>query len=315
MTIITEHEYFDFMRSLTNSMADEYQRLQRYAKTDTGTAGDQSEEYWADFLRNWLPATYEVVTKGRILPYQGSPTNQVDILILRPDYPRHLRNQKMYFAGGVVAAFECKTTLRLSDLSKIVKNAIMVKNAVPVRLGSLYKELHQPIIFGVLAHSIEKKGSDIIFKLHKHLHSKITKEVKHPRELIDVICIADTATFILEKATHIGEYADAESRQEFQEFDSLGGIMTTYFEHTDNLQDLHISGQVLGTLVFKLTQLLAYENSMLREFARYLELSGKYVSIGTPILWNKNVLTENVINHLLKLGYSDQDWSEWQENY
>lgn len=313
---IVEHEYFDFMQSITRSMADEYERLQRYAKRDTGTSGDQSEEYWANFLRNWLPATYEVVTKGQILPFRGIPTNQVDIIVLRPDYPKHLRHQKMYFAGGVVAVFECKTTLRQRDLAKIVQHAAQVKNTSPIRSGSPYLELQQPIIYGVLAHSSDISNTeDFEYTLIKNLHKHTVKNVKHPRELIDMLCIADAATFVLDKTVSVGPYSETDALEEFQEFDDQGGITTTYFSHTDKISSLEIQGHVLGTLIFDITHRLAYENVMLREFATYLELSGSFASIGVPILWNKNVLSETTLQTLMERGYIEESWSEWQKSF
>jgi hypothetical protein len=35
-------------------MAEEYDRIQKRATEDPGTAGDQGEENWATLLRNWL---------------------------------------------------------------------------------------------------------------------------------------------------------------------------------------------------------------------------------------------------------------------
>ena len=61
------HDLYDFMRQLSNEMAAEYDRIQKRTTEDPGTAGDQGEENWADLLRGWLPRTYEVVTKGRII--------------------------------------------------------------------------------------------------------------------------------------------------------------------------------------------------------------------------------------------------------
>ncbi len=66
------HELFAFMRDATLQMASEYDQIQNRATEDPGTAGDQGEENWASLLRRWLPPSYQVVTKGRILSDQGT---------------------------------------------------------------------------------------------------------------------------------------------------------------------------------------------------------------------------------------------------
>lgn len=222
----------------------------------------------------------------------------------------------MYFAGGVVAVFECKTTLRQRDLAKIVQHAAQVKNTSPIRSGSPYLELQQPIIYGVLAHSSDISNTeDFEYTLIKNLHKHTVKNVKHPRELIDMLCIADAATFVLDKTVSVGPYSETDALEEFQEFDDQGGITTTYFSHTDKISSLEIQGHVLGTLIFDITHRLAYENVMLREFATYLELSGSFASIGVPILWNKNVLSETTLQTLMERGYIEESWSEWQKSF
>ena len=59
------HDLYNFMQQISAEMATEYDRIQRRATEDPGTAGDQGEENWAELLRDWLPREYEVVTKGR----------------------------------------------------------------------------------------------------------------------------------------------------------------------------------------------------------------------------------------------------------
>ena len=84
------HDLYDFMRQLTDKMASNYTLIQKRAAEDPGTAGDQGEENWANLLRGWLPRTYEVVTKGRIISPDGVPSPQVDVLVLKSIYPRQL---------------------------------------------------------------------------------------------------------------------------------------------------------------------------------------------------------------------------------
>src|SRR4051794_38517479 len=105
------HEVHEFMLQATRKMQADYELIRRRTKEDPGTAGDQGEENWAELFREWLPPTYQVVTKGRILSHNGSAGPQIDVLILSPSYPKRLLGEKLYLAAGVTAAFECKTTV------------------------------------------------------------------------------------------------------------------------------------------------------------------------------------------------------------
>ena len=108
------HDLYDFMLQAQHRVSMEYDRISKRAAEDSGTAGDQGEEIWATLLRDWLPINYTVVTKGRIIGHDGVPSGQVDVIVLKGTYPKGLidKNEKMYLAAGVAAAFECKNTLR-----------------------------------------------------------------------------------------------------------------------------------------------------------------------------------------------------------
>ena len=57
------HDLHDYIQENIADIAAEYDRIQKRATEDPGTAGDQGEENWAKLLREWLPRTYEVVIK------------------------------------------------------------------------------------------------------------------------------------------------------------------------------------------------------------------------------------------------------------
>src|SRR5437762_4573040 len=107
-----DHDIHNFVQRSQRELQDEYLRIQKRATEDPGTAGDQGEENWATLLRSWLPHTYHVVTRGRIVGHEGAASPQVDVLVLQPAYPPQLLDKKLYLAGGVAAAFECKVTLK-----------------------------------------------------------------------------------------------------------------------------------------------------------------------------------------------------------
>ena len=127
------------MRQVSSDMASEYERIRKRTREDPGTAGDQGEENWASLLKDWLPGTYEVVTKGRIIGEDGRTSPQVDVVVLKEIYPRKLLDKKVFLANGVAAAFECKTTLRPEHIEDAVETGVEIKRLFPVRTGTPYR--------------------------------------------------------------------------------------------------------------------------------------------------------------------------------
>ena len=127
----------------------------------------------------WLigfPPNFHVVTKGRVLGTNGILSPQPDVLILHPAYPRHLREKKVYLAGGVVAAFECKLTLRNEHFEKVGELGGKLRSLLKPRTGSPYEELHSPLIFGLLAHRCQM-GSNPAEAIGTKL-----QQILHPRD-------------------------------------------------------------------------------------------------------------------------------------
>ena len=129
----TTHDLHEFMRHLSNEMEAEYDYIQKWVTEDPGTAGDHGEESWAELLRGWLPRTYEVVTKGRIINQNGETSRQVDVLVLKDVYPKRLLTKKRYLAAGVAAAFECKIKLKTAHIEQTMKTCTEIKDLYPVR--------------------------------------------------------------------------------------------------------------------------------------------------------------------------------------
>ncbi|MFR3898818.1 MAG: DUF6602 domain-containing protein, partial [Blautia obeum] len=121
------HDLFDFFKKANSNISDEYTRICRRVNEDPGTAGDQGEENWKELLESWIPPYFQIVTKGRILSDSGETSPQVDVIVLSPDYPKSLLNCKEYLSGGVVAAFECKTTLRRKHIGEFIEHSKKIK--------------------------------------------------------------------------------------------------------------------------------------------------------------------------------------------
>ncbi|EOB6680495.1 DUF6602 domain-containing protein [Vibrio vulnificus] len=201
-----KHDIHDFLISTQRDIQDEYQRIMKRAKEDPGTAGDQGEENWATLLKNWLPSYFHIVTKGRILCENGYASPQIDVLVLHPSYPKILLDKKLYLAGGVAAAFECKTTLKASHVKEAVETAANIRRNLPSREGSPYKELNSNIIYGLLAHSHSWQGdkSKPIENIAKALWEADKLHVDHPIQQLDFITVSDLASWQAHKTVFIG---------------------------------------------------------------------------------------------------------------
>lgn len=305
-------------------MANDYARIAARSADDPGTAGDQTEETWATILRDWLPSNYHVVTKGRLLGPNGETSPQIDLLVLTPSYPRHLLNQKHYFAGGVVAAFECKLNVRARDWSKVFSNAAKIKKVLRPVLGTPFDELHQPPFFGLLAHSATQKAAASADKERPlgpiHTIRRFELEfVEHPREMLDLVCIADEGTFVLNKSAHVHPHTSKSALEMLKESGVREGIVTMYLAHAESSRlkaiGFDTTGETFGTLIHALTRYIAFHDPSVRGFADYLLSSGTWGGVGVPVAWRLAVLSPAVIKRLRGQGYEANPWSKWSEHW
>ena len=289
-------------------MADNYKQIQTRATEDPGTAGDQGEENWADLLRGWLPRTYEVVTKGRIISQDGQMSPQVDVLVLKSIYPKQLidEGQKIFLAAGVAAAFECKTTLKAEHIEKAVKTSVEIKNLYPERTGTPYKELHAPIVYGLLAHSHSWKGPNSTPEnnIEQKLRESDYAHVSHPRLGLDLLCVADLATWALSKSTF-----------SLPKFDGPDvGAKTTYFGHTHYYNSKSNHFNPIGTLISRLSLRLAWEDPSLRDLADYyLCTSIDGSAQGYSRHWHTSVYKVGVCPHSHLPNHPF--WDEWSNTF
>ena len=285
-------------------MAANYKQIQKRATEDPGTAGDQGEEKWRDLLSGWLPRTYEVVTKGRIISQDGRVSPQVDVLVLKSIYPKQLidEGQKIFLAAGVAAAFECKTTLKAEHIERAVKTCVEIKNLYPVRTGTPYKELHAPIVYGLLAHSHSWKGPNSTPEnnIEQKLREADYFHVSHPRQALDLLCVPDLAIWTLFKITF------------------LQGVTTTV-NSKRSAECSHIQIEdftPIGALISNLWQRLALEDPALRDLANYYHHthiggggSGKGRDWQSDLIYSPEVFSGFGIHG--PLTGEANTWSEW----
>lgn len=314
MAQVKKHDLYDFMQQISAEMAAEYNRIQMRATEDPGTAGDQGEENWATLLRDWLPQTYEVVTKGRIISQDGATSPQIDVLVLHETYPKKLLDKKLYLAAGVAAVFECKTTLKASHIVEAVENCVKVKSLHPKRVGTPYKELHTPMLYGLLAHSHSWKSANSTPEqnIEKKLHESDVAHVIHPRLQLDFLCVADLATWSSSAMTFLGPRQVPDWSSLAAAYGPSGSATTAYVGHslTENQVNQFTP---IGVLISSLSQKLAWENPSLRGLADYYRIANIAGSgRGRMRMWPNSIYSDEIKGRI-ESGYitNGKPWDEW----
>jgi hypothetical protein len=285
------HELEEFLRQDQDGLASEYRRIFARSMEDPGTAGDEGEENWADLLRHWLPADYHVVTKGRILFTDKSASPQIDVLVLRRGYPERLlsKNTKLYLSSGVLAAFECKNTLKAEHIETAAETAALVKGKANRRLGTPRDELKSPPYFGILAHSHSWKAP--ASKPRDNIDSTVwaildRTPAPHPSQLIDAVCVADLGTWT------VGYHIECLKFYE-PEFQKLrlargarpdGQVIASYYRFTPEMfgEEHNIANpNPIAVFIDSLLKELAWGDPDLRPIADYFRLAGMGGSAGS----------------------------------
>ena len=288
------HDLVHFMKNITSEIEAEYKRIKKRTIEDPGTAGDEGEENWAELLREWLPQTYHVVTKGRILSMGNTASPQVDVLVLKPNYPRKLLNKKHYLSAGVIAAFECKTTLRKAGLKKSFENSKKISEVLKGesesnyysekhrRGDTTYIQLHKPILYGILAHSYAAEFGSTPEKAREKISGLIeefdNQFFTHPRELVDIMCISDLATWSAQRYpySHLWyENPNPTNPHDKYIVEDQHGPQTCYTcfhpeiwrEGTSHRE----STTTIGSLLASLYQKMSYKDPSLEEWSRYFK--------------------------------------------
>ncbi|MEV0326966.1 DUF6602 domain-containing protein [Micromonospora echinospora] len=296
-------------------MADEYHRISPRVHEDPGTAGDEGESNWAELLSNWLPSDLHIVTKGRILGVSGEASPQIDVIVLSGDYPKKLLAKKLYMAGGVVAAFECKTTLRRSHFPKLFSNAVAIRRIAGKITGTIYDETFGPIIYGLLAHRYQSDTSGTVTSVDKELR-RLAESAAHPLELPALVCVADLATW--HKSIHgiAVPTMRFNSREELDKF--LNGpktasewlrsfqwaVLAFYHRWDDSLvEELDMKGGTeppnpIAVLITYLLKNMALADDRRSRMADYYSWTQEVGSLGTPVKeWApRDVYSERLLN-------------------
>lgn len=304
------HDLFDFFKEANQNIESEYKRICKTASEDPGTAGDQGEENWKMILEQWLPPYYQIVTKGRILNENGVASPQMDVIVLSPEYPKQLVNCKRYLSKGVVAVFECKTTLRKENITEFFEHSKQLQRIIGHGEGTPRKELQSDIFYGLLAHSHEwkKEKSKPKDNITNAVEQALESDIEHPIQMPDVICVADLGVW---KSVKIvippqSSFGDIKENREHG-YDRL--TVRTGYAVSDSESDLYTP---VGAMVFQVLQNLSWKNIDLRNICNYMRKLGiEGTAHGKMKLWDpNNILTKELINQSFMLT-NGGFWNEW----
>ena len=193
-----------------------------------------------------------------------------------------------------------------------------IKKLYPVREGTPYKELHAPIVYGLLAHSHSWKGDNSTpeANIQKKLLESDKLHVSHPRECLDLLCVADLGTWISSKMTFVGPRVirDYESTA-FSVCGPEGAALSMYIGYTPSSDHQVEHFTPIGTLISYLSKRLAWEDQTLRDLADYYRLAGILGSGGGDFRhWSSSIYSESVRPHAetapLLTGLASI-WNEW----
>jgi hypothetical protein len=180
-------------------MQTEWERLRAEAGDDPQKVGHEGEGIWVDLLSKWLPSSYEVAKRKYILsetddaPHSG----ETDIVIFSPGYPEALRERAEVLAGGVAAAFYSRLTLDADSIRDATKRAVDTRRRLEQRYDTVRGEMLGPFPVGLLSPSHCWKGarSTPFENVTNAFVARDDELVNHPRECLDLICVADLATW------------------------------------------------------------------------------------------------------------------------
>lgn len=308
-----EHDLASFVAEFHQSIEQDYRQIRSRVKEDPGTAGDQAENSWAELLKAWLPPQYKVVVKGRILGVSGNTSPQYDVIVLSPDYPLGLLKKKHYLAAGVLAAFECKLTLRPHHIGELFERRILANSAVEREWTErrnikknenqdfAFEEYHGLFDVGLLAHSFDGFGNDSVKSISNRLRVEDQKWCKKVHDMIDLLCVADLGCWSgIRSPYSFGYKIDPSTNQAIFSAHPhpQSGYDSIHYKSWYEGSSHHLNFSPIGALIARLWHKLSFRDPQLLSLSRYYTTAlsaGKsegpervWSNIHTPeVLWKK----------------------------
>jgi len=260
-------------------MQSEYDRIRAHSSEDPGTAGDEGESNWATLLRKWLPESYVVAQKGRLLTPTGERSRQLDVIVLRPGYPKRLLDKKLYLLDGVAAAFECKNTLKAEHVGTCFERGAELNRLAPGR-GTIFAELVPPILYGLLAHSHVWQSSDgSNLRRVDQLVQGALANVSHMRDCPGLICVSDLACWSALRMAYDGPALVPkeawEARKARMNLPDEGACEVSYMRYREDTPNvLHPPPNAISVAIAIIMHRLAHDDPAVRPLSQYFILAG-----------------------------------------
>lgn len=236
----------------------------------------------------------------------------MDVIVLSPEYPKQLVECKRYLSNGVVAAFECKTTLRKDNIREVFENSKKLQEIIRHDEGTPRKELQSKILYGLLAHSHEwkKNASKPKENITNTVNDCLESIITHPRQMPDLICVADVGVWRSFKMVIPPQpqlcSKDAEKNKE-------AGLdrLTVRSGYVESTSDSEVYTPV-GAMIFDTLEELAWKYPGMRTICDYMRTLGvERTGEGRMKFWNpEEVLTKDVLGKIQFLN-TGRFWDEW----
>ena len=189
-----------------------------------------------------------------------------------------------------------------------METCVKIKNLYPIREGSPYKELYTPITYGLLAHSHSwtRPNSTPEDNIERKLRESDGLYVSHPRQTLDLLCVADFGTWVSGRFTFIPSQSGLK-----------GTPQSIYVRYTPSHQAQYDHFTPIGTLISSLSRRLAWEYPALRNLVDYYyvtQIGGN--GEGSFRQWPVSIYSENIQQRLrrglVNLPQNPMSWNEWQ---
>jgi hypothetical protein len=144
----------------------------------------------------------------------------------------------------------------------------------PTRGGTPYKELHSPLAYGLLAHSHSWKGqnSSPEENVEQALLQADASQVTHPRLQLDLLCVADLASWTSSTMAFLGPRQVPDWSTMEAIYGPNGSAASAYIGHTRAQERQVEHFTPIAVLISYLSQKLAWEDPSFRDLADYYRM-------------------------------------------
>jgi hypothetical protein len=203
-------------------------------------------------------------------------------------------------------------------IGRALEKMAFIKRMSATGSGTPYRELMTSPICGVLAHSHDFGGSqsrsaDAL--VSAHIDAEDSREVRHPREMLDLICVSDLATWVASKEPLSDPAMEVDPERRAAR-DRAGTPSTVYFCHAGDtalLASRNDDFSSLGVFVAELLVKLAWEDTSLRDIAGYfIGVEFSTSAAGKVRQWPRTIYSPTLRRKLsLKRLAQETGWDEW----